>query len=175
MVSMFSLLLWWPCPHFKLCFFGNIRPWQRYKVIFFRGFFYGIHPSWVVMDLRLKKSQSVCTGAAPVVAVQASAGVTVPAAVLHLDEVLAGGACWLFLHLTLSSSDASCSCSSPLCRLQYSSCLQQEQSWARSSHPSGPVSRAFMSLLQTSLNQSWGRPWAPVEVDSVSWCSEGMF
>ena len=109
--------------HISSCFFGNIRPWQRYKVIFFSGFFYGIHPSRVAMDLRLRKSQSVCTGAAPVVAMQASAGVTVPAAVLHLDVVLAGGACWLFLHLTLSSSDASCSCSSPLCRLQYSSCL----------------------------------------------------
>ena len=57
------------------------------------------------MDLRLEKSQSVCTGATPVVAIQASAGVTVPAAVLHLDVVLAGGACWLFLHLTLGSTN----------------------------------------------------------------------
>ena len=36
------------------------------------------------MDLRLEKSRSVGTGAAPVVAVQASVGVTVPAAAAEL-------------------------------------------------------------------------------------------
>ena len=48
-------------------------------------------------------------GAAPVVAVQTDAGVTAPAAATALQMVSAGGACWLFLSLTLSSSDAGCS------------------------------------------------------------------
>ena len=57
------------------------------------------------MDLRLEKSRSVGTGAAPVVAVQANAGVTVPAAAAELKtgvcrwgllDVLASH----FVHLT---------------------------------------------------------------------------
>ena len=78
----------------------------------------------------------------------------------------AGGACWLFLHLTLNSSNASCSFSSTLRSLRFSSCLQREWSWARSFHQSTSMSRTFMSLLQTSLNRS-----------SLAWCgstSEGL-
>ena len=44
---------------------------------------------------------------------------------LLLKVVSAGGARWPFLRLTLSSSDASCSFSSPLRRLRFSSWLQR--------------------------------------------------
>ena len=126
-VSRFYLLLWWPWPHFKLCFFGNIRPLQRYKVIFFSGFFCGIHPSitgghgsapWkVTISLHWTTWTFLLWLCRPVQEWQSLSQW------LHLDVVSAGGACWLFLHLTLSSSNTSCSCSSPLCGLQYSSCL----------------------------------------------------
>ena len=57
-----------------------------------------VRRSRVVMDQRLKKSRSAATGAAPVVTVQADAGVTVPVAVAALESdmyVPAGGACWV--------------------------------------------------------------------------------
>ena len=50
-------------------------------------FFCGIRRSRVAIDLRLEKSRSAGTGAAPVMAVhEAEAGVTVPAAVAALES-----------------------------------------------------------------------------------------
>ena len=110
----------------------------------------GIRRSRVAMNLCLVQSRSASTGAAPVVAVQADTGVTVPTAVAALESGVCR-ACWPFLRLTLSSSDASCSSSSPLGRSQFSSCLQRDRSKARFAyHPSTSMSRVFVSLLSLS-------------------------
>ena len=102
------------------------------------------------MDLRLEEVLLVGAGTAPTVD-PGDPGATVPSTVAALEGC--SGACWLFLCLVLCSSEASRSFFSPLLRLWASSCLQRGRSWARSSHPSTSMSRAFMSFLHT--NQNW--------------------
>ena len=58
------------------------------------------------MDQRLEKSRSAGTGAAPVVAVQADAGVTVPATVAALES----GVCRWSLLVVLASHSQSIGC-----------------------------------------------------------------